>query len=305
MTWAVVLLVLAALAALPVWLERRRTPIGEAQRRAAPGGFAQLSDGVTHFQWFGPEGGRVIVMIHGLTTSSYVFGGIISQLQIQGFRILTYDLYGRGLSDRPRRPHTRSFFICQLRELLEDLKVNSEVMLVGYSMGGSIATVFAAEEPERVSRLMLIAPAGLDRAIKPFAEFCRRVPVFGDWLHTVFGGIVMRDGKPAAVSSVPDIGARLEAETRTRGYMRAILSSRRHILAERLEEEHREIRKMGVPVLAIWGEQDRSILLTSLGALTRINRDTRQVTVAGAGHSLAHTHPREVATAIADFIRET
>jgi pimeloyl-ACP methyl ester carboxylesterase len=130
-TWLVLLAGLGVLAALPVWLERRRTPVGEAQRRAAPGGFAALSDGVTHYQWFGPEGGRVIVMIHGLTTSSYVFGGIISELQIQGFRILTYDLYGRGLSDRPGKPQTRSFFICQLRELLQEQNVNGAVMLLG------------------------------------------------------------------------------------------------------------------------------------------------------------------------------
>jgi pimeloyl-ACP methyl ester carboxylesterase len=279
--------------------------VGEAQRRAAPGGFAALSDGVTHYQWFGPEGGRVIVMIHGLTTSSYVFGGIISELQIQGFRILTYDLYGRGLSDRPGKPQTRSFFICQLRELLQEQNVNGAVMLLGYSMGGSIATVFAAEEPERVSRLMLIAPAGLDRAPAPFAEFCRKMPWIGDWVHTVFGGLVLRDGQPAAASSVPDIAARQAAETRTRGYLRSVLSSRRNILAERLEEEHREVQRSGVPVLAIWGDADRSIRLTSLGELTRINRETRQVTVAGAGHSLAHSHPREVAGAIAAFIRET
>ncbi|MND03033.1 Alpha/beta hydrolase family protein [compost metagenome] len=60
-----------------------------------------------------------------------------------------------------------------------------------------------------------------------------------------------------------------------------------------------------MPVLAVWGAEDRVIPLAALGELTRINRDTRQVTVAGAGHGLPHTHPREVAAAMAEFVRET
>ena len=104
---------------------------------------------------------------------------------------------------------------------------------------------------------------------------------------------------------MPDLAARQAAETRTRGYLRSVLSSRRHLLSERLEEEHRALQKAQVPVLAIWGAEDRVIPLTALGEMTQINRDTRQVTVEGAGHSLPHTHPREVARAITDFVRET
>ena len=157
MAWAILLALAVGLAALPVWLENRRTPVGEAQRRGSPGGFAGLSDGVTHYRWFGPEGGRPVVLIHGLTTSSYVFGGIISELQIQGFRILAYDLFGRGLSDRPTKSQTRSFFICQLRELLQELQVHGQVMLVGYSMGGAIAQELAINYPNRVSSLLLVS----------------------------------------------------------------------------------------------------------------------------------------------------
>ncbi len=306
MGWVAFFLLLAVLAALPIWVERRRIAVGEGLRRTAPGGLADLTGGITHYRWHGPPGGPVVVLIHGLTTSSYVWDGLLRELTAAGMRCLTYDLFGRGLSDRPPTPQTRSFFVRQLRELLQDQGIDGEVMLIGYSMGGSIATVFAAEEPERVERLVLLAPAGLVHNPPPFAEFCRRVPYLGDWVMTLFGGWeARRQLDPAQASSVADIAARQAAETRTQGYLRSVLSSRRHLLADRLDEEHAEIRRMFVPTLAIWGEVDTAIPARALGELARVNRDARQVVIPGAGHGLVHTHPREVAEAIRGFIAET
>lgn len=306
MGWVVFFLIVAALAALPILAERRRSPITDAQRRTAPGGFADLTGGRTHYRWFGPEGGPVMVLVHGLTTSAYVWDGLMPRLIAQGARVLVYDLYGRGLSDRPATAQTRSFFVRQLRELLQDQRIETEFTLVGYSMGGAIATVFTAEEAERVAKLILIAPAGLIHAPAPFGEVCRKVPYLGDWLMSVWGGIALRRGlNPDEASAVPTIAARQAAETRTRGYLRSVLSSQRHFLAKRLDEDHAEVKRMYVPTLAIWGERDEVIPLQALGELAKANRDARQVVVPGAGHGLVHTHPDEVNRAIQTFLRET
>jgi pimeloyl-ACP methyl ester carboxylesterase len=303
MGWVVALALLAGLIALPVWLENRRAPVGEAQRRAVPGGFSRLSRGVTHWRWSGPEGGTPIVFVHGLTTSSYVFQGLTDELAALGFRALTYDLYGRGLSDRPLGRQTRNFHLMQLRELLQDQGVG-RVVLAGYSMGGAIVTAFASEEPERVRGLVLLAPAGLTHRLTRFNEFCRRVPLLGDWTMAVAGGAELRQGLVPVRSSVPDIAARQAAETRTRGYLRSVLSSQRHFLSRRLDEEHAEIARAGVPVLAVWGEADGVIPLTALEELARLNPEARQLAVPGAGHGLPHTHASPVAQAIGEFVRE-
>lgn len=298
MIW-LLLILLAISAAVPFVVERRKPDMSDALRATAPGQFARLSDGKTHYQWHGPKTGRVLVCIHGLTTPSFVYNALLPGLTDLGYRVLTYDLYGRGFSDRPRGVQTRSFFIRQLRDLLQDQGVVTPVTLIGYSMGGGIATVLAAEEPHRINRLILLAPVGMEYRITALNDVIRRSGSFGLWLMLAFGGAMLRRG--TRDPSIPkDLARRMADETRLRGYLPAVLSSQRNFLAAPLEEEHRIIAADGVPILAIWGETDTIIPLSALGQLVQWNRDARNVTVPGAGHGLAFTHPDAVLDPIRD-----
>jgi pimeloyl-ACP methyl ester carboxylesterase len=49
-----------------------------------------------------------------------------------------------------------------LKALLADQDVSGDLTLLGYSMGGSVITAFAAAQPERIKHLILLAPAGID-----------------------------------------------------------------------------------------------------------------------------------------------
>ncbi len=302
MIWpSLILLTLAG--ALPFVSERRKPDMDDGIRSRASGQFAMLSDGMTHYQWHGPKGRPVLVCIHGLTTPSQVFRPLIPGLVDMGFHVLTYDLYGRGYSDRPRGAQTRHFFIRQLRDLLKYQGVEGDVTLLGYSMGGSIATVFAYEEPERLRRLILLAPAGLLHAPGPLAEIARKVPGFGDWLMLSLGGWSLRRaaaGSLAHGSAVRSLTQGQPDETRLRGYLPAVLSSQRNMLAEVLEEEHGALAKLRLPVHAIWGERDTVIPIQALARLADCNRSARQTVVAGAGHEIAVTHARQVLDAIAE-----
>ena len=302
MIWPILILLVLA-AGLPFLAERRKPDVDDALRADAPGKFANLSDGKTHYQWTGPEDGPVLVCIHGLTTPSPVFNALLPGLVAQGFRVLTYDLYGRGYSDRPHGAQTRHFFMRQLRDLLQDQGLAGDLTVMGYSMGGSIATVFAFEEPERVQRLILLAPSGLIHTPGALAEVARRVPGFGDWLMLTLGGWWLRRivrAQKAHTSVLRDLSARQDSETKLRGYLPGVLSAQRNMLAERLEEEHRALAIDGIPVQAIWGEVDDVIPLQAVGRLTECNRDVSQSVIKGAGHGLAFTHRKEVLEAIAE-----
>lgn len=157
MFWAVV--ALAVVIAIPLVIELTRKRMTQDTRRDAPGKFATLSQGVVHYDWLGPTRGPVCVCIHGLTTSSYVWGGLARGLALMGFRILIFDHYGRGYSDRPKAAHDDAFYLTELEELLAHENVGGDITLIGYSMGGAIATLFAANHPDRVRQLILLAPA--------------------------------------------------------------------------------------------------------------------------------------------------
>lgn len=297
------LFLLLALGVLGGWLLAHATETPLEDARAEPRGqFIQLTDGKTHYAWHGSDTGPVMVCIHGLSTPSYVWGALIPHLVVQGYRVLTYDLYGRGLSDRVEGPQTREFFLRQLRQLLAALEITDRVTLCGYSMGGRIAAARAVEAPDTVSRIILIASAGLGHDLGRFAQISTRLPFIGDWLHAVAGPLLYQwqtMGLARTGARGQEIADRLQADFRIEGTMAAILSSQRNLLEEDMRQDHELIAKSGLPVLAIWGEGDDVIPPSSMGALAQANRDAVQVALPG-GHGLPWTHPREISKAIAE-----
>lgn len=300
---------MAAMIATPFMREVLRRPMDGHSRKDAPGAFVELSSGVTHYQWHGPTRGHIVVCIHGLTTPSPVWNGVIRGLTGIGYRVLSYDLFGRGYSDRPGGRQDGDFFVDQLEELLNALGVDGDISLFGYSMGGTIATSAAHRWPERVRHLMLLAPAGMIHAPDIWTRIATRVPILGDWLmFAAFPFLQKRairaEAKAGARTSVPEINEIQLQELRFRGYVPAVLSSLRAALMQWQDVEHSELGQQGVPVLAIWGEDDTVIPIAALGRLAQWNRDAGHATIPGAGHGLAYTHTDQVMNAVRDWLRD-
>ncbi|APE44902.1 alpha/beta hydrolase [Sulfitobacter alexandrii] len=295
MIW--VLLALAIVAATPPLVERYRKPMDDTARGSAPGRLVQLPMGVIHFQWHGPANGPVCICIHGLTTPSFVWGGLNRGLTRMGYRVLTYDLYGRGYSDRPGQPQDRAFFLEQLRALLAHEGVERDITVIGYSMGGAIGTAFAAAHPERVRRLVLLAPAGMGLSRGRMMRFIMETPVIGDWLMLALFPRLHRKNVRAErdlPSAVPHITDLQLAELDYRGFTPAVLASLRGILSDTMEAEHRKLHAAGLPVLAIWGEEDKVIPAECIGTLAAWSRNAEHEVIEGAGHGLTYTHADEI-----------
>ncbi len=297
--------ILAVLVAAPLVAETWRRPMSREAQTRAPGQFADLSKGRTHFRWSGPVNGPIAVCIHGLTTPSYVFAGTERSLAALGYRVLTYDLYGRGFSDRASGRQSIDFFLQQLRQLLDNQSIDERLTLVGFSMGGALATAFAAEEGRRIRSLVLIAPSGVVPAYDDPYSRIWTLPVIGDWLMRVAGGWALRRELASQINDptiIPDLLDRQAAETRTRGYMPAILSSRRNALAQTLDEDHIAVRDYDTPVLAIWGRVDPVIPIRAMARLAELNPECRHVEIKDGGHCLPQTHPSNIADALKTFL---
>lgn len=301
MTFWIVLLV-ALVCAVPLAAEWMRRPMSAARQGAAPGAFADLPQGRTHYRWSGREGDPIVVCVHGLSTPSFVFAATERSLVTLGFRVLTYDLFGRGYSARVAGRQNAAFFRTQLQDLLAHQGVTGPVTVLGFSMGGQIATDFAARD-DRVERLILVAPSGLVEM--PSRNWVWTAPVIGDWLTRVFGGMALRrelvEHKSLA-TVIPDFEDRQAAETQMRGYLPALLSSRRHMLSRVALDEHRWVADDKTPVLAIWGTADPVIPRRAMSELARLNPTAEHVEIREAGHNLLQTHPTEVAAALQGFL---
>lgn len=109
---------------------------------------------------FGPEDGERVLFIHGITTPCPVFSGILPKIVEAGYRVCTFDLFGRGYSDAPDLKHDERLFLSQTLCVLQKIGW-TKCSVVGYSFGGSLATSFASYFPDSVQSVILIAPAGL------------------------------------------------------------------------------------------------------------------------------------------------
>jgi len=296
-----IICILLIVGMLPYLNEISKRKVTQKQRDASNDQFVQLDKGKTAYRWHGGVRGPVMVAVHGLTTPSEVWDDVIPELTSLGYRVLTYDLYGRGLSDAPRGPQTAAFFQEQLAGLLDALELDEDVALIGYSMGGAIISAFAAEQKHRVASVTLVASAGIEINETRFEKITRGVPIVGDWLAYAF----LRGNLKREIDTSPD-AAPLDklrlAQLSRRGYVPAVHSSRKHFLGLAQRAEHRILSRDAVPVRAVWGAEDGIIPASAMGTLAQWNRNARQEVIAGAGHDLMQSHRKEVSDAIKQLL---
>jgi len=107
----------------------------------------------------GDEGeGPVVVMIHGIASSSVTFSELVPLLRDK-YRCISIDLLGFGESPAPEgATYTIEEHVDAVRSTIKSLKLKAPFILVGHSMGSLISARYAARFPGKVSRLILVSP---------------------------------------------------------------------------------------------------------------------------------------------------
>ncbi len=102
-----------------------------------------------------------VVLVHGWMTSSRVWDALLAALAEAGVGVLTFDLRGCGGSARGLGPLSLARFAEDVRAVVDHAGLG-RFHLVGHSMGGQIAQLAAAADPQRVRSLALLNPVPLD-----------------------------------------------------------------------------------------------------------------------------------------------
>jgi pimeloyl-ACP methyl ester carboxylesterase len=283
--------VLGVLIVIPLARNVERGPLDATARRQAPGQFVTLSHGIVHVRSAGPEQGRPVVLVHGFSVPNYVFDKTSADLAASGFRVIRFDLYGRGWSDRPDVDYDRELFANQVLELMDTLRI-PKANLLGLSMGGAIVGRFAAEHPDRVRSLVLMAPLTHPRDIGVMGW-----PGVGEWLlrswflPSLAAGQLDDFPHP---ERVPGWAERFRPQMRYDGFGRAILSTIRHVTALSSAPDFEKIGKSGLPVLLVWGDAE----------VQRAIPQAQFVSLPGMGHLAAIEDPAAVDPKIAAFLTQ-
>jgi pimeloyl-ACP methyl ester carboxylesterase len=282
----------------------RRT-LDDAARTDAPGRFVRLPDGLTHYETAGPDTGRVVVLAAGFSVPAFIWDSLYQGLADSGVRVVRYDYYGRGWSDRPDTAYDQDLFIRQLAGLLDALGIRVPVHLAGLSFGGAVITSFADRHPERVRSLIYFDPVlNTGRPLPPEERSA--------WAWNVH--MVLRGGSHAmAVGQLADFlhperhpawVARYRIQQQFVGTRESLRRTRAAIAVA--PDQMAQIRKLGAvsrPVLIVWGKQDPVAPFRNSRTLLEAMPGATFVAVDSAAH-LPHLEQAQVVVpAVVRFLR--
>lgn len=265
------------------WKSSEDSELDESVRARAPGSFVQLADGITHYEISGPDTGRLVVLVHGFSVPYYIWDSTVVGLTNLGYRVLRYDLFGRGYSDRPSVEYNGELYDGQLRGLLDSLRITQPVDLVGLSFGGFVTSHFVSTHASRVHTLTFVDPMSQRPDLPAILGF----PVIGPWLWdvTVVPGLAagqMTDFLHP--ENYPTWVDQYRPQMEYKGFGHALFSTMRMSSRVDFDVLFGNVAQTGVPVLLIWGRQDQTISFTLSEVVRRNIPSLEFFPVDSAGH---------------------
>jgi pimeloyl-ACP methyl ester carboxylesterase len=299
------LLIAGALSLLALYLimhSRQETDeLTDAVRSEAPGKFIRLRHGLVHYSIQGPDTSRLLLFIHGGgVTGMEVWRHNIPYFLNQGYRILSYDLYGRGYSDRPADVVTPELLADQLNELIDTLGIRQRLDIVTMSMGAIVTLDFAAKHPEQVDKIVMLDPAATGDFVPMWSI---RYPVLSDFVMTVYWHplAVEKQRKEFVNRPLFEVYAqRLRYFMKFRGYKKVshatwmtILTQNRLALVKQLHPNK---------LLIIYGDHDP--YFPNIPQYQEVYPTLKSVLISETGHMPHYEKPEEVNPIIAEFLKK-
>ncbi len=278
-------LVSIALGALGLWLwtpDKSRAEL-EARYANAPTDFVDVAGVRLHVRDTGPKDAPPVILLHGFGSSLHSWELWAGPLSEQ-LRVIRYDLTGAGLTGAdPTGDYTDERAMQLLIALMDRLGI-ARASIVGHSMGGRVAWRFAAEHPERVDRLVLMAPDGF---ASPGFEYDKKpdVPAVMELMRYVLPKPLLRMNLVPAYADP----ATLTDEVVTRYHDLMLLPGVRGALLERLRQVVRrdpvaKLASIEAPVLLVWGDKDALIPVGNAADYQAVLKRSEVVIFPGVGH---------------------
>lgn len=128
-----------------------------------PFGYHLVQNRLVHVStvWGRNPKGPSIAFIHGLGATGGSWMPLIKELRKRASRFIYFDIPPHGLSPAPKLPYTfKDAYQLTHDVLIREIEPGERTILIGNSLGGAFAMKFAVEEPDYISRAILISPAG-------------------------------------------------------------------------------------------------------------------------------------------------
>ena len=276
----------------------------EARYLAAPSDLRNIDGVRLHVRDEGPRTAPAVVLLHGLGSSLHTWDPWTRALSTE-WRVIRPDLLGHGLTGAAPDGDYSDERAHRLLTALLDSFALERVTLVGHSMGGRLAWSFAAEHPDRIERLVLIAPDGF---ASPGFEYDKpaEVPAVLGLMRWVLPAPLLRANLTPAYADP----SRITDDTFVRYQDLLLAPGNRVATLERLRQTvlrdpSSRLARITAPTLLLWGEQDAMIPISNAADYTRLLPNATLVRLPGLGHVPFEEAPERALDPLRTFLRDS
>ncbi len=295
---AFVLIALVAALGLTFWLRPlavfRMFNHAQMYLIGARSNFTDVGGYLIHYYALGPADGPIVVLVHGLGGRSEDWEKLAPFLAKAGYRVYLPDLPGFGKSEKPE---DFSYSVSDEAKIVTgffDALGLKQVDLGGWSMGGWIVQIVAAQHPDRVRRLMLFDSAGL--YVRPDWDTKLFTPVSAAELDK-FDALLMPHPPQLPAFVVKDI-LRTSSEHSwiIRRAMDAMLTGR--------DTTDSVLPSLKMPVLIVWGEVDHITPLSEGQKMHQLIPQSHLEVIPGCGHLAPNECAGQIGPGVVSFLRQ-
>jgi pimeloyl-ACP methyl ester carboxylesterase len=306
MTWAALILIAALVGGGWLWAPDKERAELEARYAGPPSIFIEVEGLRLHVRDTGPVNrpdAPVLILLHGFASSLHIWEPWAQALE-SDFRVIRFDLPGSGLTGAdPTGDYSDERAIQIIGALMDRLGV-AHATFIGHSMGGRIAWRFAAAQPQRVDKLVLLAPDGY---ASPGFEYGKppAVPLFAQLMRWLLPKAVLRKSLEPAYADA----AQMTDERVDRTYDMLLAPQVREALLARmaqlnLQEPTPFLRRIQAPTLLLWGDKDAMIPPANAQDYLRALPHARLLLLPGVGHLPQEEAPAAALPALRQFLAE-
>ncbi len=229
------------------------------------------------------RGDRSLIFLHGWRSNKEAWLPIAHYMKNAGYRLIFIDLPGFGASETPKRPYTLHDYTETVRIFAEklDIKVHA---VIGHSAGARIAAKLAAESPDFINKLVLVASGGARPAFVGLKACLAKIakPFF-------------------AMGFMAPLRKKLYAAMGAEDYLATpdLQKTFVNIINENLDPL---LPRIKTDTLIVWGDKDVTAPLTYGKHIAKLIPSARLEIIENAGHYCFSEKPEKFATLLAKHI---